>query len=203
MMTEENMTDLSARSEKIRNGLFLASSRTYGEQYIEPLIREKFQLGEPLSNDHDAVDSAGIKYEIKACKVLSETQNGGGSKSLYERVLFENDNLETSRLVAFKDRLTTEYLANIQNVKRDHFTYLFYVLLFEDCIKVFKCHKDDIDSIPRWSGKHGRYDALGKSGQFGITKASIKWHLDNKLITTILYSEATKIFKKLSATNDI
>jgi len=182
----------------VRNGLFLASSRSYAEQYIEPLIRDKYGLQEPSDNDHDARDQDGIKYEIKASKVLRDTGNTSKLKSLYERIIFENLNLETSRLITFADAKNADYGANIQNVKRDHFTFLIYVLLFEDALKVFKCKSDEIAGIPNWSGKHGRYDAIGKSGQFALNKRNIDWHVKNHLVDTFNYEEATRIFMKLS-----
>jgi hypothetical protein len=89
--------------------------------------------------------------------------------------------------------------ANIQNVKRDHFDTLIYVLLFADCIKVFSAETAEIKSgiMPGWSDKHGRYDAVGKSGQFMIKKGTIGYHLDNRLLETISYEEAAEIYAKL------
>jgi hypothetical protein len=184
-------------ARKVRNGLFLASSRTYGEQYIEPFIRQEFSLSEPAGNDHDGADSKGVRFEIKASKVLSVTNNLDKSKSLYERILFENTNLETSRLIPFEDCRTSEYGANIQNVKRDHFEFLIYVLLFEDCLKVFRIKADRISEVPSWSNKHGRYDQLGKSGQFPINKGNIGWHLQDYLIETYDYEYLAAVYKKL------
>lgn len=185
---------------KLRDGLFLASSRTYGEQYIEPFIRRKYDLKEPRSNDYDAIGKDGKKYEIKACKVLRATDNGKNSKTIIERILFEYNNIETNRLVSFSECKTTEYLANIQNVKRDHFDSLIYVLLFEDCVKIFFAKKEDIKTgiFPSWSDKHGRYDAPGKSGQFPITRSTISWHLEHYLKDTVSYGEMKKIYIELS-----
>ena len=193
----ENVVDLV---RKIRDGLFLASSRTYGEQYVEPFIRAKYKLDEPSSSDHDAVGAAGKKYEIKACKVLRSTDNGKNSKSIIERILFEIGNIETNRLVTFSEHDTAEYLANVQNVKRDHFDTLIYVLLFEDCIKIFFAERDTIATgiFQSWSDKHGRYDVPGKSGQFGITKSNIAWHLERNLRDTVSYQEVTEIFKRIA-----
>lgn len=185
----------------MRDGLFLASSRTYAEQYVEPFIRAKYGFREPISDDHDARDRDGKRYEIKACKVLRATANRKSSKSIIERILFEALNLETSRLVPFHESLTAEYLANVQNVKRDHFDVLIYVLLFSDCIKIFWADTNEIvkGSFRSWSDKHGRYDQLGKSGQFGITKASIGWHLEHQPHDTVDYEEMMEIFEKISA----
>lgn len=58
----------------VRDGLFLAASRSYGEQYVEPFVRKKYGLNDPLGNDHDATDKDGKRYEIKACKVLKADQ---------------------------------------------------------------------------------------------------------------------------------
>jgi|688.fasta_scaffold386932_2 hypothetical protein len=185
-------------SFKVRNGLFLAASRTCGEQYVEPFIRARYELTDPTGNDHDGVGKDGIKYEIKTSKVLKKTLNISKSKPLLERVIFENDNAEINRLVPFSESLSTRYDANIQNVKRDHFEELIYVLLFEDCIKVFQIEADQISAIPRWSDKHGRYDAFGKSGQFMINKGSIQWHLDNQLKDTFTYKQMAETYKKIS-----
>lgn len=186
--------------KSVRDGLFLAASRSYGEQYIEPLVRAKYNLDEPTSNDYDGSDNEGKRYEIKACKVLRATQNHKRAKTLLERILFENENSPLNRLVVFEDCQKEEYLANVQNVKRDHFDYLLYVLLFEDCIKIFSAKKEEIGTglFSSWSDKHGRYDALGKSGQFAITKRNIQWHLDNHLKGTLSYKEATNILRGLS-----
>jgi hypothetical protein len=194
-------------AERIRDGLLLAASRTYAEQYVEPFIREKYKLLAPTSGDHDAVSRSGTRYEIKASKVLRSTGNrkptrrdGLKSRSLVERILFEHENHEIGRVVPFSEHLTSDYLANIQNVKRSHFDYLLYVLLFKDCVKVFKAKTSVIKtgSFPSWSDKHGRYDKVGMSGQFPITKTNIQWHLENHLIGTMSYEEITEIYESLS-----
>ena len=182
---------------KVRNGLFLAASRTYGEQYVEPFIRQQYDLIDPPENDHDGVAKDGTRFEIKASKVLRKTANISKTKPLLDRVCFENDNAQINRLVPFSASLSIKYDANIQNVKRDHFEQLIYVLLFEDCVKVFQIEAGKISSIPRWSDKHGRYDALGKSGQFMINKGSIQWHLDNQLKDTFSYQQVADTYKKI------
>ncbi len=178
----------------IRDGLFLAPSRTYGERYIEPLIRKKYRLSKADNSSYDAKDSLGNHYEIKASKVLKLPEK---KNNLYNQIIEEIDNIETRKMVKFLNAKKSSYLANIQNVKRDHFDYLIYVLLFEDCIKVFKVEKTKLnkESFKRWCDKHGRYDALGKSGQFGINKNSIDWHIKNFCIDTITWKEAARIFK--------
>lgn len=194
MESEENL------SIKVRNGLFLAASRTYAEQYVEPFIRFKYGLLEPESGDHDAISSSGHKYEIKACKVLASTKNGKTLKTLLDRILFENSSLPTHRLVPFDDAGSSDFLANVQNVKRDHFDTLIYVLLFKDCVKIFFADTEAIKKgeFASWSDKHGRYDELGKSGQFGITRSTIQWHLTNNLVDTVTYEEMTDAYIRLS-----
>lgn len=194
------MDNSKIHAHQVRDGLFLAPSRTYGEQYLEPFVRAKYGLLEPEAGDHDAVDYEGHRFEIKANKVLRATENGKGSKSLLERILYENGNLETNRLIPFSEHKTADYLANVQNVKRDHFSTLIYVLLFEDCAKIFFAKREAIAKgiFASWSDKHGRYDEVGKSGQFGITRSTIQFHLENHLKDTVTYEEMAETFDRLS-----
>ena len=172
---------------KFRNGIFVASSRTYGEKYMEPIIRKLRGLHPTSTNENDAVNDNGEFIEIKCSKVLlSRPKN---KDSLVENIILESENTELNRLIPFGDCYDSKYDANIQNVKRDHFSKLVYVMLFEDCIKIFESNKEDISNIPNWSGKHGRFDELGKSGQFGITKNNVKWHLENNLVSTLTWDE--------------
>lgn len=194
------MEQSSELGAQVRDALFLAASRTYAEQYIEPIIRYRFQLDEPDSDDYDALGRDGTRYEIKACKVMMQTKNGKTSKVLFSRVMFELQNLPYRRAVPYEDRLVARYDANVQNVKRDHFDELIYVLLFQDILKVFSLESSKIlgGHLPGWSDKHGRYDALGKSGQFGIKRTNIDWHEQNALKASLSYDEAAKILQKLS-----
>ena len=204
IITLVNPLNLPQQSESpienlIRDGLILAASRTYAEQYIEPFIRHFYDLEEPHGDDHDAVGSDLTKYEIKACKVLRASDNRRGTKSLLDRILFEHTNLPTNRLVSFADATKERYDANVQNVKRDHFDVLIYSLLFADCVKIFWVNAADISTgaLPGWSDKHGRYDALGKSGQFNVTKSTIDWHVRRTLMDTVSYAEMARIYQEI------
>ena len=92
------------------------------------------------------------------------------------------------------------YDANVQNVKRDHFDVLIYVLLFADIVKIFWADMGEISQgkFLGWSDKHGRYDALGKSGQFAVTRSTIEWHLERHLRDTVTYYEVAEAFRHLS-----
>lgn len=194
------MVDETPLEHLVRDGLFLAASRTYAEQYVEPFIRAKYELIEPASGDHDALGKDGTRFEIKACKVLKSSQNRKGSRTLLERITYENKNLPTNRLVPFSDAYEVNYDANVQNVKRDHFDTLIYVLLFADCAKVFWANTSDIATgiFVNWSDKHGRYDAPGKSGQFPVTRTTIRWHVEHNLRDTVSYQEMADVFQRLS-----
>ena len=181
--------------KKFRDGMFEAPSRTYGETYMEPIIRKFKGLSESSTGENDAENDNGGAEEIKCSKVLSTKPK---TNSLVERIILESENNVLSRLIPFSDCYNSKYDANIQNVKRDHFSILKYVLLFEDCIKIFESDKEDISKIPNWCPKHGRYDALGKSGQFAITKNNIKWHLENNLVDTLTWDQVYEIAKNIS-----
>ena len=183
--------------ENFRNGMFLASSRTYGETYMEPIIRNICKLSESTTSENDAENNNGESEEIKCTKVL-RTKPKGKSLALVERIILESENNVLSRLISFDDCYTEKYDGNIQNVKRDHFSILKYVMLFADCIKIFEVRKEDISKIPNWSGNHGRYDVEGKNGQFNIRKSNITWHLENNLVNTLTWEEVYQVAKDIS-----
>ena len=175
---------------KFRDGMFLAPSRRYGETYMEPIIRKFKGLSESSTAKNDAKNGNGGAEEIKCSKVSIELLK---DPSLIKSVILENDNTILKRLIKFADCYDIKYDANIQNIKRDHFEFLIYVLLFEDCIKIFKSYRGDISSKPGWSGKHGRFDVVGKSGQFSIKKHIINKHLEINIIQTLTWEEVYEI----------
>lgn len=185
---------MDEKIKKFRDGMFESPSRTYGESYMEPIIRTICKLFESDTSENDAKNDKDEAEEIKCTKVLRTKPKG---KSLVERIILESENNVLSRLISFDECHAEKYDANIQNVKRDHFSILKYVMLFEDCIKIFEARKEDISKIPNWSDKHGRYDALGKSGQFAIKKSNIKWHLENNLINTLTWEEVYQVAKDI------
>lgn len=192
------MSDNQPVSQIVRDGLFLAASRTYGEQYVEPFIRARYGLSKG-AGDQDGVDSKGKRYEIKSCKVLHSSQNRRGTRTLLERIKYELTNVTTNRMVPFNEAMTASYDANVQNVKRDHFDILIYVLLFKDCIKIFQVEREKIliREFLGWSDKHGRYDEVGKSGQFSVNRKTIEWHLRNHLYETVSYDEMAEILSRI------
>ena len=183
--------------EQFRNGIFLAPSRATGETYMEPIMRKYLNLSKVKGKKYDALDKDGKKVEIKSSKVLVTRVK---YPSLVERIMSESEENVLTRLIPFADCYVSEYDANFQNIKRDHFDKLLYILLFEDCIKIFKSKSEDIKNIgradgigSRWSGKHGLMDKVGKNGQFAIKKNNIKWHLENNLVATLTWEEVYKI----------
>ena len=59
-------------TKEFRNGMFLAPSRTYGETYMEPIIRKILGLSESPTGENDALDDNGEFGEIKCSKILIE-----------------------------------------------------------------------------------------------------------------------------------
>jgi len=195
-MNNERITNLKGKKvmnnkvEQFRNGMFLASSRRCGETYMEPILRKFYGWIKSLTKDNDAINAIGKYIEIKCSKVLIELLK---DPSLTELVILENDNFILKRLIKFADCYDIKYDANIQNIKKHKFDILIYVMLFEDCIKIFASNTEDISDIPVWSGKHGGEDRPGKNGQFAIKKHNIQWHLDNNLIQTFTWEEMYKV----------
>lgn len=188
---------LSPEAQKLRDALFLAASRTYAEQYIEPFIRAQYKLDAAFEH-HDAIDpKTGERYEIKAAKVL--TSRPKAALKLLARILAEIKNTEFHRMVPYAERYNARYCANIQNVKRDHFDFLICVLLFSDKVVVFQIAVGKINgaSVKGWSEKHGLYDQIGKSGQFNINKNSIVHHESNYAKDAFTYEQLLERYETL------
>jgi hypothetical protein len=181
--------------KKFRNGMFFASSRACGETYMEPILRYHFGIKKSPNGNNDAVDDLNMFYEMKVARPLITLPKK--KLPLVERVKSESENNVIQRLVSFDKCFDVDYDGNIQNVKREHFDYLIYAMLFEDCIKVFMSTKQDVDTIPNWSGKHGRAEVEGANGQFNIQKKNIDWHIKNNLQVTLTWDEVYEIAKKV------
>lgn len=195
---------LSEDAVKLRDGIISAASRTYGESYIEPVIRKILNLDAPLNGDHDAYDPATQeKYEIKSSKILMAKETGtkrNKVSNLFDTIAEQAQNVPLTRMVSYSERTTTRYDANIQNVKRDHFDNLICVLLFEEGMEILKYKKDQVSrtNIKNWSDKHGRYDQLGKSGQFNINRGNIEEHEKNASSAEFFtWEELVPFFKDL------
>jgi hypothetical protein len=195
------VTDLPPEAKAVRDGLFSAPSRTYGEQYMEPFLRAAYGLDRSGSGDFDAMNtSTEERYEIKTAKALTRGPIARKGDSLLTRILAETQATQLHRMVKHADRYRLDYNANIQNVKRDHFEFLLYGVLYSDLVVVFQAPVDRIKQpdIPMWSDKHGRYDALGKSGQFNINKNTVAIHEERFLQDVFDYGEVADVFARLS-----
>jgi hypothetical protein len=106
---------------------------------------------------------------------------------------------QLARLIKFADRKKAKYGANIQNVKRDHFDGLICVLLFDEGIEIFKMNKNFIkkENISAWSDKHGRYDELGKSGQFNIKHDNIDSHERDSFFGFFTYEQLVPLYREI------
>lgn len=194
------MSKAQLSPNNFRDGIFFAPSRTYGEQYIEPIIRHKYKLSPSNSGNFDAKGSHGVRYEIKSSKVLTRNPHSHSFNSLYDAVVSHVEASMPKRACTKKEFLDgrTDAVPNIQNVKRSDFDKMYYCLLFSDCLVIFLIDRDDVETIPGWSGKHGRYDKLGENGQFGITADKLKWHLKKTLVEICSWEEIAKISSEIS-----
>lgn len=181
------------RAAKIRNGIFSSAQRTYGEKYMEPIIRFLYGLSPSNTAENDGVDQDGLFYEIKCSQVLAPNPLPiTVGSNLYSKIMQENAASIEDRIVFFEDAYDVSFNCNIQNIKRDDFDVLLYVLLFADEIHVYSIDSEDIESeISNWCGKHGRYDEEGKSGQFSINNRNLADHEERFLIDVFTWEDIT------------
>jgi hypothetical protein len=76
---------------EFRNGIFTASSRTYGEIIMEPIVRKVLGLSKSSTSENDAENVDGEFVEIKCSKVLL-TPKKEKNITIVERVLLDIEN---------------------------------------------------------------------------------------------------------------
>lgn len=163
---------------------------------MEPFIRAQYKLNVGTKHQDGMDPATGARYEIKTNKALTPRPK---LLKLLDRIFSEKNNTEFLRMVSYDDRYLAQYGANVQNVKRDHFDFLIYVILFSDMVLVFQIAVGNItkDRVKAWSGKHGLYDADGKSGQFNIDKRSIVHHEKENLKDLFTYEQLLERYETL------
>jgi len=182
-------------SEQLRDLIFSLQTRKFGN--IGEIIIEEFlvskgyvvEQSDNLSYDRKVND---IKDEFKCSRVwIKSTLNLDSKKNILESIL----NHSSERNIKFDESRNFDWDCNIQQIKTNLFSYLWYALFFEDKVVIFKISSEQIqnDENIKYSDKQHRGNE--GEGQFHVTNKNLEYHLENFLIGEFTYDE---IYSKLS-----
>jgi hypothetical protein len=180
--------------KELRDSIFSLNTRKFGtvnEMLVERIV-EEFGLivEEPKDTSYDRkIDNS--KDEIKGSRVLKESKLKFSKENIIGCIL----NHESHRMIKLNDASKNTWDSNIQQIKTDLFSTLWYSLYFEDKVVLFKIKNDLIkeDKKINYSDKQHRKN-VGE-GQFHVSNKNIYYHLDNYLVKIITYEE---VYEKLS-----
>lgn len=176
--------------EQLRDGVFALNTRRFGT-VAEIMIKKLKGLGRAQNLWHDLFDStAGKRIEVKFSRVGQNLERLT-EHNLLECILKEQG---TDRRVRFADWQQHQFLCNIQQVKKTEFDGLYYGMFFDDCIKIFYCEPQDIDSSIGYGDKQHKGNT--GEGQFHITEKNLQLHLDRHLVRTLTYTELLRLLQK-------
>ena len=200
--------------EIFKKVFFDLPSRSFGETYVEAVLRRKYNEQHYEGTEADAykeiVFETGIKtiqkIEYKAARALFEEVKEVTAFSMFDKIMASCS--MSSRKASIEDIKRNIIKVNLQNIKCDKngnfdFDYLRYVIVCNEGFYVFglSC-KDMINFVknkefPNWCSKHGSKES-GLNGQFPITGDNINWHIKNTLIEVVSWEEVASILKSIS-----
>ncbi|MBD13545.1 MAG: hypothetical protein CMJ72_00080 [Planctomycetaceae bacterium] len=177
------------RVESFRRGLFSLHTTRFGK-VGEIFIQAMENLAGPESNFHDLFDPReGERVEVKCSRVLEANS---------EKITVENfidqciNNDPESRPLDFEEREDHSWDCNMQQIKRDEFSRLYYLLFFRNRVLVFCIRSEQIGEDINFSDRqHGR----DGEGQFHITDRNISHHIATYLLHHYTYNEFIQLFE--------
>ena len=162
-------------------------TRQFGEWFeiLVDKLNPTFKPSNDLSYDRKDND---IKIEIKASRALTKP-----TKVTKDNWLDIGKESKSDRLICDDNKLTTKWDCNIQQIKTDCFDILWYSILFQDKIYIFKIDSETIrqDSNIKYSDKQHRGNT--REGQFHIKNTNIQYHIDNYLYMKLDYDDLKKL----------
>ncbi|MFR5800302.1 MAG: hypothetical protein ACLUFQ_01090 [Coprococcus sp.] len=133
--------------EKLRDGLFNMETIRFGK-IPEIMIKKMFSYQEPSgTTEYDLVgkDDNGIEEHIEvkfSCVREKEKTEINDENAL--QVCIDNSEMITNRKISVAEYELKEFDCNIQQVKPEHFSKLYYGLFFEDQIALFMITSQDL-----------------------------------------------------------
>lgn len=179
--------------KNLRDRIFSLKTRKFGtvnELLVERIVEEFGLVVEDAKDTSYDRKIDNLKDEIKGSRVLLESKLKFSKDNIIECIM----NHEVHRMIKFEDAKTKTWDSNMQQIKTNLFSTLWYSLFFEDKVLLFKIKNDIIreDSNIHYSDKQHRKNE--GEGQFHITNKNIQYHVDNYLVKILTYEE---VYEKL------
>lgn len=167
--------ELTEEEKRLRDGIFNLETIRFGK-IPEIMIKKKYGYSFPDgTTEYDLKSDSGEHIEVKFSCVREKENDITEENAL--SVCLENAELRTDRKVKSYEYRDVIFDCNIQQIKPDLFTSLYYGLFFEDVIAIFKMTSEDMRSF--YLAKH--FSSTAKK----LEKANQKLHeVKNKLQTS-------------------
>jgi len=155
----------------------------FGEYMITKIISNLYK---PDNTSYDKKTQDNEKLESKWSRALKQN-----NKNDFFINLFKN-----SSNFFVKSNTKEKFLCNIQQIKPNCFDILYYGLIFDDKILIFKIESikllNDIKNIGYSNKQHRGNEG---EGQFHINSLNLQYHIDNYLYKTITWDELVNLIK--------
>ena len=169
--------------KSLRDRIFSLKTRKFGtvnELLVERIVEEFGLVVEEAKDTSYDRKIDNLKDEIKGSRVLLESKLKFSKDNIIECIM----NHEVHRMVKFDEAKTKTWDSNMQQIKTNLFSTLWYSLFFEDKVLLFKIKNNTIKQHRKNEGE----------GQFHITNKNIQYHIDNYLVKILTYEE---VYEKL------
>ena len=173
--------------DRLKMNIKLLSPTDFGVRFGECVINKIIpNLSKPDNKSYDKKTQDNQKLEIKWSRAIKPK-----NKENFIDDLFENP---SDSFV--KSNTEEKYSCNIQQIKPDCFDILYYGLIFDDKILIFKIELikllNDIKNIGYCNKQHKGNEG---EGQFHINSSNLQYHKDNYLYKTITWDELVNLLK--------
>ena len=161
--------------------------RTFGEKYCESLLEtichnKNIRVEPSRTQFHDRIID-GEEVEIKFSRCLEKPNE----RNLLEQIL----NYVPRGFVSSSDK----FLANIQNIKITKFKVLYFGLMFDDKIEIFKMMSEDLLNN-KWYGDKQHMSDSGSvkgKGQMHISSKNVDYFRDNYKFAEVSWEEVLQL----------
>jgi hypothetical protein len=174
--------------QTIKTNIRLLAPRPFGEKIGEIVLDNLIpNLSKADNNSHDRKQGKN-KVESKFARAITKTNT--------KNLSFIEQLSSTASFSYVKSKSKEKFDCNIQQVKPKCFDILYYGVIFDDYVYVFKIKSEQLllDSKNMgYSNKQHRGN-IGE-GQFHIKSSNLQYHIDNYLYKKLTWTEFVKLLK--------